>query len=271
MKDTTRPPRDGLVRARPGALELRSDGGEAMPTLSGHMAVFDEWTEINSLFEGNFLERIAPGSFKKTIREQRDDVKILFQHGHDPSVGDKPLGPIADLREDDTGVYYEVPMLDTSYNRDLLPGLEAGLYGSSFRFRVLREEIVDEPDASDHNPHGLPERTVKELQLYEGGPVTFPAYAGATAGARSMTDEMLVERSVDDPKLAERVERLVAYAQGSHVEEDPERSEEDDSPAESAPADDVETESHLEPERRAPQTTEDDFWSGLDPANKGAW
>jgi hypothetical protein len=31
----------------------------------------------------------------------------------------------------------------------------------------------------------LPERTIKELRLFEFGPVTFPAYQSATAGVRS--------------------------------------------------------------------------------------
>jgi HK97 family phage prohead protease len=82
------------------------------------------------------MERIAPGAFKKTFREQPRPMRVLFQHGMDPQVGDKPLGPIRDLREDETGAYYEVPLLDASYVRDqVLPGLRAGLYGASFRFR----------------------------------------------------------------------------------------------------------------------------------------
>jgi hypothetical protein len=57
-------------------------GGVSEPTLFGHFAVFNEWTEIDSMFEGHFLERIAPGAFKKTFREQQQ--KVLFQHGQDP-------------------------------------------------------------------------------------------------------------------------------------------------------------------------------------------
>lgn len=205
-----RPPRDGLVRARPRALELRNDGDGEMPTLAGRFAVFNQWTRIDSLFEGLFLERIAPGAFAKTIKEQRDDIKVLFQHGHDPMVGDKPLGPIHELEEDGEGARYEVPLIDTSYNRDLLiPGLEAGLYGASFRFRSIKEEFNKEPGKSEHNPDGIPERTIQELQLYEFGPVTFPAYPGASAGLRSMTDEMLVERMRTDPV---RMREVMRYA-----------------------------------------------------------
>lgn len=195
------PPRDDLFRALPTSIELvRSESDpDAMPTLTGRFAVFNEFTEINSMWEGNFMERIAPGAFRKTIKENRAGMRVLFNHGQDPQIGDKVLGPIGDLREEADGAYYEVPLFDTSYNRDLIPGLEAGVYGASFRFKVMREEIVDNPKPSDANPHGLPERTIKEALVREFGPVTFPAYAGATAGLRSMTDEFMFQRFLAQP------------------------------------------------------------------------
>jgi HK97 family phage prohead protease len=191
-----------------------------MPTLFGHFAVFNRWTEINSWFEGHFMERIAPGAFRKTFRENRDRIRALFQHGQDPTVGDKPLGPIEELREDDTGGYYEVPLLDTTYNRDLIPGLEAGLYGSSFRFEVIREETVEEPDPSEDNPRGLMERTLKELRLFEFGPVTFPAYAEATADVRSLTDWFLFEQIARDPSRARELASLNRAEFGLDLEPD---------------------------------------------------
>lgn len=148
------------------------------------------------------MERIAPGAFKKTFNENLARMRVLFQHGQDPQLGDKPLGPIRNLREDDTGAYYEVPLLrDDSgqvvdYIRSLLPGLREKLYGASFRFKVVKEEFDEEPDASDHNPNSLPERTVTEARVMEFGPVTFPAYASATAGLRSVTDEFRFPREV---------------------------------------------------------------------------
>jgi HK97 family phage prohead protease len=206
--ESTRPPRDGLVRAIFPGVELRDAGGDAGPVMAGHFAVFNQWTEIDSIFEGRFMEQFAPGAFKKTIRENRDGMRVLFQHGGDPQLGDKPLGPIETLEEDRTGAYYEVPLLDASYVRDnVLPGLRAGLYGASFRFRVMREEIVDEPKASAANPHGLAERTVKEAQVMEFGPVTFPAYDGASAGVRSLTDRDFFDRLVQDP---ERLRGLIS-------------------------------------------------------------
>jgi len=191
---TDPPPKENLVRASgPQDVEVReADGDGGMPTLTGHFAVFDQWTEINSFFEGRFMERFVHGAFKKTFAEGRSRMRALFQHGYDPQVGDKVLGPIEVLEEQERGAYYEVPLLDTSYNRDLVPGLKAGLYGASFRFSVVKEEINNKPEPSDHNPDGLPERTVLEARVAEFGPVTFPAYEGATASVRSMTDEFVV-------------------------------------------------------------------------------
>lgn len=156
-----------------------------MPTLVGHFALFNRWTEIDSFFEGNFLERISPGAFKKTFQEKRGQIKTLFQHGRDPVVGNKPLGMPDVLREDERGGYAETPLLDTDYVREIVPGLEAGAYGQSFAFRVLREEVVEKPGVSPHNPNGLPERTIKEVELFEHGPVTWPAYADTDAGLRA--------------------------------------------------------------------------------------
>lgn len=201
-------PKDNLFRGRIPGIELgeaRADDDETLDgdssLMRGHFAVFDVWTEIHSWFEGDFLERLSPGAFAKTIKESRSDIKVQYDHGYDMNVGDSLLGPIDVLREDDEGVYYEVPLLDTDYNRDrvlpmlqgrLMSGEQRGsLLGASFRFRVIRDEWNEEPGKSDHNPDGLPERTIREVRLFEFGPVVFPAYPEATAGVRSLTDYFL--------------------------------------------------------------------------------
>lgn len=181
----TRPPRDNIVRAVfPGA-EVRdaTDGGD---TLFGHFAKFNEWTRIDSVFEGTFMERIAPGSFAKTFDEGRS--RITLNHGHDPDLGDKPIAAPEILREDAEGAYYEAKLLE-GVPPLVVSGLRAGQYGASFRFRVTREDLERKTKASDHNPDALPERTIREVELFEFGPVTYPAYAGATAGVRSLTDD----------------------------------------------------------------------------------
>lgn len=138
------------------------------------------------------MERFAPGAFTKNIAEQRDRIRCLFNHGQDPSIGMKPLGPITMLEERADGVHYEVQLLNTDYCRSLVPGLEAGLYGSSHRFGVVR--VQDTPAKRASNGKGILERTVIEAYMRELGPTPFPQYIGSSAGIRSLTDEFVLGR-----------------------------------------------------------------------------
>ena len=221
-------PRDDLFRGMDEAPALRAEGADGATggsLMFGHFAVFDVWTEIHSWFEGDFLERFASGAFKKTVKDQRDTIKVQFDHGYDPHIGDALLGPVDDLREDDVGAYFEVPLLDTDYNRDrvlpmlqgrLMDGTQRGsLLGASFRFRVVRDSWDNEPGVSDHNPSGLPERTVYEVRLYEFGPVVFPAYPEATAGARSLTDHYIERRLAREGRAERAAQHLVPAAAGT--------------------------------------------------------
>lgn len=222
---TKRPPKENLVRAIFPGPEFRDDNAPEdgfLGTITGYGAVWNQWTEIDSAWEGNFLERIAPGAFDKALQE--NVPKLLFQHGRDPQIGDKPLGPVR-LNPDKYGLGYEGDLLDTSYNRDLYPGLKAGLYGSSFRFSVMKEDFNRAAGKSAYNPNGLPERTIREATLPELGPVTFPAYLGATAGARSgvrsMTDDFILTEALD--QFIEHPDKLRALIEQRSIQK-PERA-----------------------------------------------
>jgi hypothetical protein len=188
-----------VVRALQPSPIVRAASGDAggAGTLAGHFSVFDTWYEINSAWEGNFLERTVRGAFAQTIAEDRDAMRVTFNHGYDV-LGDQILGVVEDLREDKTGAAYEVGLFD-SVPALLLDGLRAGQYGSSFRFRVREDSWLMEPPVSDHNPKGLPERTLLNVRTSEFGPVTFGANPGATAGVRSMTDEYYERLRARDP------------------------------------------------------------------------
>jgi hypothetical protein len=207
-------PTSDLIRMFPSpSVELRlgDDPGDGrLGTLYGHFAVFDQWTLIDSWWEGKFRERIARGAFKKTIREKRDQIRVLYDHGFDPQLGNKPLGPIEVLKEDDKGGYHETKLIATDYNRDfVVPALEADLLGQSFRFRVIKDEWVEpDPDTAT-----LPERTIKEVELFEFGPVTFPAYTAAEAGIRGR-QEFEIWRSLDEQGRQDLV-RLIRQASGT--------------------------------------------------------
>lgn len=169
-------PREDLIRMTElGAAQMRmADDGN---TLVGYAAMFNQPTIIDS-WEGRFTEVIAPGAFSKTIAERGSQIKVLFNHGFDPSIGDKPLGKPSVIREDSMGLWVEVPLDDTSYNKDLKASLRSGaLDGQSFRFSVVKDEYTPGDD--------MQIRTLKEVRLFELGPVTFPAYEATTAGVRA--------------------------------------------------------------------------------------
>ncbi len=210
---TIRPPRDNIVRATfPGA-EYRDEGGK--PTMAGHFAVFNQWTRIASSFEGTFMERIAPGAFAKAFSESKP--KVLFQHGKDPQLGDQVIGSIRSLTEDSQGAAYEVELFD-GLPPLVMAGLRENAYGASFRFSVVKEDWNERPSRSASNPDAIPERTIREARVPEFGPVTFPAYLGATAGMRSMTDEFVLDRMTRDP---ERLAELIASREQALPPEEP--------------------------------------------------
>ena len=203
-----------IVRAE-GEQETEAAADGRLATLEVDFSVFDTWYEIDSWWEGRFLERTARGAFKRTIA-RNPQPKVLFNHGMDLNIGDKVLGVVELLEERPESPHLEAGLLDTSYNRDLLPGLRAGAYGSSFMFEVTSEQWEHEPEASDYNPNALPERTITEVSLFEAGPVTWPANPEATSGVRSGTDWM-IERARDrDPEANDELVRSLAGFRAMH-------------------------------------------------------
>ena len=185
-------PRDDLIRSFPVTVsrfaEKRSESSPDGRMLVGYPIVFNQWTEING-WEGNFLERIAPGALGRTLAQRGDRVVPAFNHGFDPEIGDKPLGAIREMTPDEYGLWTVVEPLREGVYAPIDAVVElvrmGAIWGQSFRFSVADEEINKKPEPSEANPRGLPERTINELKLYEFGPVTYPAYEATTLGVRS--------------------------------------------------------------------------------------
>ncbi len=170
-------PRDDLVRSAPFSLE-RAAADDGL-TLTGHGAVFNEWTTIDS-WEGRFRERIAPGAFKKTLQENGHRVRLQFDHGQHPLIGSLPIGSVRKLKEDTRGLYVEARLADNWLVQPVREAIEnESIDGMSFRFSVVAERW-DEEDSD------LPERTITEVRLMELGPVVWPAYEGTDVGVRSL-------------------------------------------------------------------------------------
>jgi HK97 family phage prohead protease len=137
--------------------------------LSGYAAVFND-----DSVPLPFIERIAPGAFRKTLSET-PDVRLLINHEGLPLARTKN-GTLR-LAEDETGLYMDADLPDTQAARDLYTLVERGdVDQMSFAFRVIRQKWNE----------GRTERTLTELSLADGdvSVVTYPAYPTTTVEAR---------------------------------------------------------------------------------------
>lgn len=173
-------PKNNVCRAAP--FELRAADNDDGFTLEGYGAVFDEPTRIDS-WEGLFDETIARGAFAKTIKERKPVLQ--FDHGRDAATGSVPIGAVELLREDRHGLFVRAKMHDNARVEPIRQAIASGaIDGMSFRFRVIREEW-DESDDRE-----VPLRTINEVELFELGPVVFPAYEATTVGVRSLLADL---------------------------------------------------------------------------------
>lgn len=153
------------------------EGGDGL-TLEGYAAVFNVPTRINS-WEGRFDELIAPGAFKRTIdRKGPSGIRLQFNHGQDSMFGELPIGAIEELREDARGLYVRARLHNNWFTEPIRDAIASGsVSGMSFRFKVHDEEIDTSGDVDL--------RTIREIELFEAGPVVWPAYPETTVAVRS--------------------------------------------------------------------------------------
>ena len=107
-------------------MEMRGLFG-AGAVLAGHAAVFDQEAVI-----WGFREMVAPGAFKKTIKEA--DIRALFNHDPNHVLGRNRASTLR-LSEDDLGLAYEIDLPETQFAIDLARSIERGdISQSSFSF-----------------------------------------------------------------------------------------------------------------------------------------
>lgn len=156
------------------SFEFRAEPGGDGLTLEGYAAVFDQPAPIRD-WDGEYVETIVRGAFKKTLRERAPVVQ--FDHGQHPMFGSLPIAALRDIREDKTGLFIRARMFDTPLFEPLRHAIaEGAIDGMSFRFEVVKDDWSPDRKA----------RSVREVKLFELGPVVFPAYAGTSVGLRAL-------------------------------------------------------------------------------------
>jgi len=158
-----------------GARIERRQDDDAPDRLAGYGAVYYDGTpETEYELWTNCVERIMPGAFDRAVRE--DDVRGLFNHDRNLILGRVKAGTMR-IKTDKRGLWYEIDVPDTQPGRDTATSVERGdVTGSSFSFYVKEVTWRDEGD--------LEIREINDVELFDTGPVTFPAYEGTTSAAR---------------------------------------------------------------------------------------
>lgn len=165
---------------QPVQLQKRSEG--QMPLITGYGAVFyQEGREGTEYWLWNdVVERIDNQAFNRAVQE--DDVRALMNHNPDLLLGRSAAGTLK-LSVDATGLRYEIEPPDTQAGRDTVKSIERGdLTGSSFSFSILEENWRKETKSGST----INIRTLTDVQVYDVGPVTFPAYSATTTGTRQL-------------------------------------------------------------------------------------
>ena len=142
-------------RDSPKEMETRNHSGEFRSVgedgvFEGYLTVWDTVDDYNSQFQR--------GAFSKTIQERGSKVKVFYDHEH-------LIGSSVELREDDHGLFGKGKLnLSVPKAQEAYAFMKDGtLEGLSFGFRTIKDGMVNSI------------RQIKEAQLYEFGPVIFPA------------------------------------------------------------------------------------------------
>ena len=168
-----------------GPAEIRLDESGEHPQLVGYASVFYDGTPKTEfrLWE-DFVERIMPGAFDKTLKA-KDDVRALFNHDPSLILGRTTAGTVG-LEIDKRGLRYSIELGSTTVAEDVVEHVRRGdISGSSFGFEVtdVVHRMEDKVDI----------REIAGVKLFDIGPVTFPAYEATDVSVRA--DELADIRS----------------------------------------------------------------------------
>jgi len=156
--------------------ELRAVATDGVTHLVGYAALFNVW----SLDLGGWVEMVEPGAFTTSLKTA--DVRALFNHEEQYILGRTKAGTLT-LAEDETGLRVDIVPPDTQYANDLIKSIERGdVDQMSFQFRCLLDDV--------RYDGGVVRRWLKEVELIDVSPVTFPAYPQTSVSLRSRLDSV---------------------------------------------------------------------------------
>lgn len=127
------------------------DADEKKGIVKGYGSYFDNMDSDRDI--------IRRGAYQKTIQENGDRVKYLYQHDMM-----QPIGKMVDLHEDDKGLVFTAEIPKTRLGMDVIELMKAG---------VITENSVGILPIRKENKEGY--REIQEVKLYEISAVTLAA------------------------------------------------------------------------------------------------
>ncbi|WP_247301152.1 MULTISPECIES: HK97 family phage prohead protease [unclassified Bradyrhizobium] len=171
---------------------------QAGSVIRGYAALYDVTTTIG----GEYLEKIAPGAFTKTIAN--GDVVALLAHDWGRVLGRQSAGSLR-LKDGPIGLSFELDAdISTPSGAEAIGTVrQRAVKGCSFGFRVLWSDWSDEDE--------MPLRVIREIELYEISLLANPAYEATTAwvSSRANTNSAAAQRRIAARREAMRIRDML--------------------------------------------------------------
>ena len=154
-------------------------------TIEGYAAYFGN---VDSY--GDIIEQ---GAFTKTIKENNNRVKVLWQHNTNEPIG-KPI----QMEQDSKGLYIKAKISMTDVGRKAMELMRDGVIDEmSIGYDIIKDEFKGK------------NRMLKELRLWEFSPVTFAANEKARiTSAKNFNDLLYDIKHADKNEIINAITKL---------------------------------------------------------------
>lgn len=152
-------------------------------TIEGHASMFGNIDSHKDI--------VLAGAYKKTIQENKDRIKLLWQHDVF-----EPIGKPTRLEEDSKGLYFNAKISQTETGKKAITLIKDGVLNEmSIGYNVIKDDYDTKRNA----------RLLKEIQLFEISIVSFGSNEKATVtGVKREQFEVLLEELKEGKFIADR-------------------------------------------------------------------
>ena len=177
--------RDKIHYRMIGMENIQTREDDDTPRIEGYFSVYNSIYQITS----DMSESIEAGAFSDSLG---GDVRALINHDTTLVLG-RTAAHTLELRDDSHGLWGSITVnRNDSDAMNLYERVKRGdVSGCSIGFAIIREETDIRDDDSVHF-------TIKQAELFEVSPCTFPAYKETTISARAAQRDEIRKRRSDE-------------------------------------------------------------------------